>query len=127
MTYPDAKADGEEIIPTPIDVRIVKADDEVSIQAATFGSWLTVSWPVTTAFNAVQFPLQLLALDRSRRKAQLVVQTTGYIVVGSRGQVANNQGGQLPAGRYPIENIEALYTCSDGVTAATVTVLQERD
>lgn len=127
MTYPDYKEDSEDYTPTPIDVRVVPADDDVTIRAATFGSWLTVEWPVATAFNAAMFPARLLTVDRNRRKAQIIVQTTGYILVGSRGQIFNNQGGKLASGRYPVENIEELYTCSDGVTAAIVTVLQERD
>ncbi len=131
MTYPSELGNDDDPVipaPMPIDVRIVPADGEVAVTAAVFGSWMTFSWPAATLQSDPRFPLKLLPLDRNRRKAQIIVQiAAGFVVVGSLKQVANGQGGQLPSGRYPIENIEELYITSDNVNAATITVLQERD
>lgn len=131
MTYPSELGDDNNPVtpaPTPIDVRIVPSDEDVTVRAATFGSWMTVSWAAGAKVTDAGFPAQILPLDRNRRQAQIVVQiAAGYVLVGSRKQISNGQGGQLTSGRYPVANIEELFVAPDGTNAAVVTVLNERD
>lgn len=51
---------------------------------------------------------------------------TGFVRVGTRAQIMNNQGGQLGVGRYPFEAKQELWMGSDGSSTMTVTVLDER-
>jgi len=94
--------------------------------AADWGSWQTFVFSSTS--NVAQ---QILAQNNRRKGAQLDVNgTTGFVRVGTRGQVMNNQGGQLFAGaginRINVENKQELWCVGDGVNTITVTVLDER-
>lgn len=129
--YPSELGDDNHPVvpaPMPIDVRIVPPDDEVAVNAATFGAWMTFSWLAGAKITDVGMPVQILPLDRNRRQAQVIVQVAaGYVLLGSRKQVSNGQGGQVPSGRYPVASIGELYAAPDGTNAATITVLAERD
>jgi hypothetical protein len=116
----------EEIRVEPLPVHVISSESE----APEWGTWQTFSWAAATPVNiAAQ---RILPLDRKRHKAQVIVYNgTGagagaFILIGSRNQIYNAQGGQLQAGRYPIENSQELWITSDGVNAMTITVLQER-
>jgi hypothetical protein len=94
--------------------------------AADWGSWQTFVFSATS--NVAQ---QILAQNNRRKGAQLSVNgTTGFVRVGTRGQVMNAQGGQLFAGaginRINIENKQELWMVGDGVNTITVTVIDER-
>ena len=94
--------------------------------AADWGSWQTFTFSATS--NVAQ---QVLAQNNHRKSGTVLVNgTTGFVRVGTRGQVMNNQGGQLFAGaginRVPIENKQELWMVGDGVNTITVTVLDER-
>jgi hypothetical protein len=55
------------------------------------------------------------------------VNPVAYVLVGSLRQIQNGQGGRLGVGQtITIENQQAVYCVSDGINAATVTVLNER-
>jgi predicted nicotinamide N-methyase len=53
--------------------------------------------------------------------------TNGYVQIGQREQVMNNQGGQLvPIMQVELNNSQETWIASDGVNGMIVTVLQER-
>jgi hypothetical protein len=95
-------------------------------EAADWGSWQTFALSSTTV------PQQILPQNNKRRKAQIIIfNGTGaaagaFVLVGSKGQVFNKTGGQLQAGRYPVENTQELYATSDGTNSMIVVVLDER-
>ncbi|MGI0135324.1 MAG: hypothetical protein ACREBW_10255 [Candidatus Micrarchaeaceae archaeon] len=109
----------------PLPVRIIGGEKE---QAAEFGSWQTF---VTTVGNTIG-PQQILPKDRKRSKARIFVMagtgaaTTAFALVGSRGQVMNNQGGQLGVGSYTVENSQELWMNGDATNLMTIVVLNER-
>jgi hypothetical protein len=89
--------------------------------AAEWGSWQT--FPIVAATP----PQQILPQNNKRKEAQIIIfGTAGYVLVGTRAQVQNKQGGQLQAGRYPFEAKQELWLAGDGTNAFTVTVLDER-
>jgi hypothetical protein len=118
---------GIEVI-EPIHVIVDQATEKET--TPEFGSWATYSWPANTTAAASAQPI--LQQTRKRSKAQIIVYAgTGaaagaFILVGSRGQVQNGQGGQLQPGRYPVENAQQLWVASDGTNAMIVVVLDER-
>lgn len=93
--------------------------------AAEWGAWQTFITPAGPAT-----PQQILPQNNRRKQAAVFVSgAAGYVLVGTRGQVMNNQGGRLIAGsanRFPIENKQELWMTGDGTNAVTVTVLDER-
>jgi len=112
----------------PIDVRIIGGSPSKDL-ASDFGSWKTFS---VLAGNA-QGPQQILPVDRNRSKARvLVFNGTGaaagaFVLLGSRGQIQNNQGGTILGGTsITVENSQELWMTGDGTNAMTVTVLAER-
>jgi|SRR5215467_3916153 len=110
----------------PIPVKLVSTESEVP----DFGTWNTYSWAAASSLAATA--QRILPLDRRRHKARIIVfngaaaGAGAFVLVGSRGQVQNNQGGQLQPGNYEITNAQELWVGSDGVNAMIVTVLQER-
>lgn len=111
-------------------IHVVLDKDEEQARTPEFGAWMTVSWPAATSAAVSAQPL--LRETRNRSKAQIIVYNGAaaaagaFVLVGSRGQVMNGQGGQLQPGRYPVENSQELWIASDGVNAMIVTVLDER-
>jgi hypothetical protein len=103
-----------------------------SINASTVGNvyaQTAVQVTVTAAnsvlsINAIALPTATANYRASISAAQIAA--TGAVRVGTRGQVANNQGGLLQTGRYPVENKQELWLGSDGINAMTVIVLDER-
>jgi len=106
----------------PLLVKLV--DSQEKDEACDWGSFQT--FPVTPSTP----PQQILAENPNRKNAYIIVfgSSTGFVLVGTRGQVMNKQGGQLPPGgqtRY--EARQEVWLASDGVTASiSVTVLDHR-
>lgn len=116
----------------PIHVIIDRHQEDVEGQEALaeWGSWQTFNFAATTTPQA-SFQ-QILPQNRKRRRAQIIVfNGTGaaagaFVRVGTIAQVMNNSGGQLQAGRFPIENAQGLWAVSDGTNAMIVVVCDER-
>ena len=93
-------------------------------QVADWGSFQTLTITPTTQ------PQQILAENPHRKNAYLMVfgSATGFVRVGTRGQVMNNQGGQIPAGQQlKYEARQEVWIASDGVTASlSVTAVDHR-
>lgn len=112
----------------PIDVRVV-GGEATKESAADFGSWRTFN----ILANNAQGPQQILPIDRNRSKARIIV-TNGagaaagaFVLLGSRGQIQNNQGGTLFGGNtITVESSQEVWLTGDGTNAMTVTVLAER-
>lgn len=95
-------------------------------QSADWGSWQTFFFSATA--NPAQ---QVLPQNNRRKSATLQVNgATGYVLVGTRGQVMNGQGGRLFGGaginRCTVENKQELWMIGDGTNTLTVTILDER-
>lgn len=121
-----------EIVTTPIppiDVRMVGGETEREA-GADYGTWFTITIPATTPQATVA--QRILPLDRYRKSAEIIVfngagaAAGAFVLVGAKGQILNGLGGQLQAGRYPVENVQELWLTGDGTNSMIVTVLTER-
>lgn len=104
----------------PLAVKLVGSEQETVADWGSFQTFIVL--PATQ-------PQQILAENPHRKNAYIIVfgSATGFVRVGTRGQVSNNQGGQLPAGQYKYESRQEVIMGGDGVTATmTVTVLDHR-
>jgi hypothetical protein len=118
----------------PMPVKIVKDPDESAIEAAHFGNVTTYQLAGTESGAAGV--IRILPIDRFRRRAVILVNNPSggavaaagsYVLIGSRGQVANGQGGRLqPGNSLLLENMQDWYLSADGTHALDVVVLQER-
>lgn len=115
----------ENVEPVPVHIVGTSVDDQ---ESAPYASWQTIP---LTGTEAAQ---QLLAQDVKRKRAQIFINpgftngnTLGYVLVGSRSQVQNGQGGVLVSGNVVnISNTRELWIATDGSHALTVTILDER-
>ena len=95
----------------PIEVKIIGGKPEKEA-AADWGSFQT--YPLTPATP----PQQILAFNRHRKNAYVIVNAgAGFVRVGTRAQVMNNAGGQMPTGQYKYEAMQELWASTDGTTA----------
>ena len=62
----------------------------------------------------------------SNASSTVGVNPGAFVLVGKKEQVMNNQGAQLQAGRYPIENCQEIWITGDGTNAMVAIVLIER-
>jgi len=108
-----------------IPVTIVTPEEH---EAPEFASFTTYSVPASGSF-----PQQILPQNDRRAKARILVfagtgaAATAFVRVGTRGQVMNNQGGQLIAGvNCEVTATQEQWMGGDGTNAMIVVVLDER-
>jgi hypothetical protein len=113
-----------------VDVRLVGEHEDTRIRATDFTAINTFSLAgVAADVNNAQ---GLLPLDRYRRRAEILINQpaqlqTGFVLIGSRAQVSNGQGGRLrPGNRFVTEGMQALFFSGDGATAMEIVAIVER-
>jgi len=121
---PSEQPEMEEDTGAPIPVRVVGGQQ---VSAPEFGSLRTY------VITATSPPQQILPQSNNRDQARvLVFNGTGaaagaFVLVGSRQQVMNSQGGQLLNGtNLEIKTSQEMWLTSDGSNTMIVTVLDER-
>jgi len=106
----------------PLHVKVVDTDAAIAEKSADWGSFQAILFSTTS-----NQPQQILSQNNRRLNAYIIiVGTTGFVRVGTRAQVMNNAGAQLPQGQYKYEAKQEVWAVGDGANPFTVNVLDHR-